>query len=69
MKHDNLDSIISKIFRGNAVLFVGAGFSKGAISFNGCMPVGDELKQKILSRMNKEGENVDLKTAADFFCR
>lgn len=66
--NDILDSICRKIFNGNAVLFVGAGFSRDAIGFEGKMPMSKELKNIIFSLMGDAGDDTEqLDTVADYF--
>ena len=66
-QNEILSSIIRQIFRGNAILFVGAGFSKNAIGFNGEMPIVKELKEIILNLMGENEDGADLSSIADYF--
>ena len=63
-----LNSIMRQIFRGNAILFVGAGFSEGAIGFDGSIPTANKLKEIIFSLMDeKYDETINLQFVSDFF--
>lgn len=63
-----LNSIMRQIFRGNAILFVGAGFSEGAIGFDGSIPTANKLKEIIFSLMDEEyDETINLQFVSDFF--
>ncbi|WP_257939170.1 SIR2 family protein [Campylobacter lari] len=65
---NNLKDIIKKIHNGRAVLFVGAGFSQGAIGFNGELPVSNKLRDMICKLMNRpEDDERKLSEIADFF--
>lgn len=63
-----LNSIMRAIYRGNAILFVGAGFSQDAIGFEGSMPTSKQLKNIILALINEaDDESMNLQSVADFF--
>ena len=65
---NDIKEIAKKIYRGNAVLFVGAGFSADARGFNDDLPTREELKQKIDSLMNTLSDNnASLSDTADYF--
>lgn len=65
---ENIEEIIKKIYRGNAILFVGAGFSRGALGFRGELPVSEELKKKICELMDKSNnDSKNLAHIANFF--
>ncbi len=65
---NSMEEIIRGIYSGDAILFVGAGFSCGATGFKGELPIGEELKNIICKLMNKPSNNKqDLSQIADFF--
>lgn len=66
-QNEILSLIMRQIFRGNAILFVGAGFSLGAIGFDGEMPIAKELKKIILNLMDENDDEADLSTISDYF--
>lgn len=64
----DIKEIIQTINRGRAVLFVGAGFSRGAIGFNKELPVAEELKNMIYESMGKPNDSQkNLSVVADYF--
>lgn len=64
----DIKEVIQTIYRGRAVLFVGAGFSRGAIGFKGELPVAEELKNIIYKSMGKPNDSQkNLSVVADYF--
>lgn len=64
----DIKEIIQTIYRGRAVLFVGAGFSRGAIGFNKELPVAEELTNMIYKLMGKPNDSQkNLSVVADYF--
>lgn len=69
-----LNSMMRQIFRGNAILFVGAGFSLGAIGFKGEMLSANDLRNLIFEFMGRPiDDKKDLPTVSNFlinrFCK
>lgn len=65
---DNIEEIIKKIYKGGAILFVGAGFSHDAIGFNGKLPISQELKKTICELMNTSyNDDKNLSQITDYF--
>lgn len=60
--------IINRISTGNAILFVGAGFSKGAVNFKpgNDIPTSKELA-RLIGKIGDFNSEDDLQYAADFF--
>ncbi len=70
MQSDKLNSVIMEIFNGNAILFVGAGFSKGAVGFDDDIPTAERLAEIILKLMNRSTDSKnpkDLAHISDYF--
>lgn len=70
IKSDKLNSVITEIFNGNAILFVGAGFSKGAVGFDDDIPTAERLAEIILKLMNISTDSKnskDLAHISDYF--
>lgn len=70
MQSDKLNSVIREIFNGNAILFVGAGFSKGAVGFDDDIPTAERLAEIILKLMNRSMDSKnskDLAHISDYF--
>lgn len=63
----NLDEVIAKILEGNCLLFLGSGFSSGAINIlDNNMPVGGELAS-MLDSESGEDNGGDLEEAAESY--
>lgn len=71
MQSDKLNSVIREVFNGNAILFVGAGFSKGAVGFDDDIPTAERLAEIILKLMNRSSTDSknpkDLAHISDYF--
>lgn len=66
----DIKEVTQTIYSGRAVLFVGAGFSRGAIGFNGELPVAEGLKNMIYDLMKKPNDSQKkLSVVADYFLK
>lgn len=65
-----LDDAIGHAIDGHAILFVGAGFSRGAVAINGqSIPTGSELAGRLLAACGRNVPSGDLPAAARYFER
>lgn len=56
----DLNEAIKYAFTGNALIFLGSGFSKGAVSLKGIkLPIGSELCNMIKERLKIKDEEDD----------